>query len=53
MINQKHYGQLEVDITEKDIVSIWMNEKSGECNVIQIERENIKWLIEILQNQLI
>ena len=49
-IDQKFYGNLEIDTSEKDIVILWMNEKT-ESNCIQIERENLNQLIEILQKQ--
>ena len=42
-INQKHYPKIEVDTREKDIVQLWQN-----GDVIQIERENIKTIIDLL-----
>ena len=50
-IEQKHYGNLEIDTSEKDVVQIWMHEKT-ESNVIHIENENIEWMIEILKSEL-
>lgn len=46
-INQKSYGRIEIDNTEKDIVLMWMFEDS-ESNVLQIERDNIDYLINLL-----
>lgn len=45
-IKQKHYPKLEIDCSEKDIIQIWMD---GYSNVIQIERENIQKLIDVLK----
>lgn len=52
LIKQKYYETLDVDCREKDIVVIWMNTPT-DSNVIHIERESLKELIEILQNELI
>ena len=49
-INQKLYTDIEIDTSEKDIVILWMNEKT-ESNCIQIERKNIDKLIKILQDE--
>lgn len=43
MILQEHYGNIEIDNTEKDIVQIW-----NKNDVIQIERENLSKLILLL-----
>lgn len=43
-LKQKSYGKLEIDNTEKDIVQIWCDE-GKDPQVVQVERENIKWLI--------
>ena len=40
-INQKHYGTIEVDNSEKDIVQIWQW-----ADVVKVERENIPALIQ-------
>ena len=47
VINQTNYGTLEVNNNEPDIVEIWMFEHR-ESNVIQVERENLPKLIELL-----
>lgn len=46
-IQQKFYPSIEIDATEKDIVQLWQN-----GDVVQIERENLEQLIEILMKQL-
>jgi len=48
-IKQKHYGTIDVDSYEQDIVKIWQYGKKGDINVVQVEKENIDKLIEILQ----
>lgn len=52
-IKQKHYHQIEVDLREKDIVQIWGKGNqvwnTDDCEVIQLERQNIPALITILQ----
>jgi hypothetical protein len=46
-IKQKHYGTIEIDNKEKDIVMIWC--RQGNSNeVIQVERKNIPALIVFL-----
>jgi hypothetical protein len=50
-IGQKHYGLIEVDNSEKDIVVISCKQKI-EFNVIQIEREKLIELIELLKAEL-
>jgi hypothetical protein len=50
-IKQKHYPKLEIDSTEKDIIQIWMNGKE-DSNVIQIERENLQAIINILNKNI-
>lgn len=47
VFNQNLYPNLEIDLNEKDIVSIWMNE-ADESNVIMIERKNIEALCKVL-----
>lgn len=47
VFNQNLYPNLEIDLNEKDIVSIWMNEHD-ESNVIMIERKNIEALCKVL-----
>lgn len=46
-INQKHYGLIGIDTTERDIVQIF--NWQGAMDVVQIERENLPELIAILQ----
>ncbi len=46
-IIQSGYGEITFDTRESDIVMIW---QLGD--VIQIERESLKDIIEILQSQL-
>lgn len=46
MIKQEHYPNIEIDNREKDIVQLWQK-----SDVIQIERENIKALIELLNKE--
>lgn len=53
IIKQNHYGLIDIDNTEKDIVQIWMTEVNPrnlrtESNVIQLERNNISTLIGLL-----
>lgn len=48
MIKQKNYGTIEIDTREKDIIQIWCNQRVS-CNVVQVERKNIKRLIKALQ----
>lgn len=50
-IKQHHYGNIEVDGREKDHVAIWMDEASGNTEVVQVERENLSKLIKALQNE--
>lgn len=47
-ITQKHYGTIEIDATEKDIVQIWMKQKD-DPQVIQIEKDLIPLFIEALK----
>lgn len=49
-IKQVQYPTLELDNSEKDIIEIWQKGET-EFNLIQVERENIKTLIDLL-NQL-
>ena len=51
-INQKHYGQLEVENREPDIVQIWMKEPN-DYQVIFIERENVRALINELEKTIL
>src|SRR3990167_3586133 len=51
IIKQKHYANLMIDRKERDIVQIWMLEKT-DPQVIQIERENLDILIEQLQRKI-
>lgn len=56
-IKQKGYGNIEIDNTEIDIVQIWMHELNPktdkiESNVIQVRRENVASLINILNTTL-
>ena len=51
-IKQEKYGLIEVDNTENDIVII-SNKQKNEFNLIQIERSNIKKLINILKKELL
>jgi len=46
-IKQQHYGTLQVDTSEKDIVQIW---NAGE--LVQIEREHLERVIELLNAEL-
>lgn len=46
-IVQEHYGTIEFDTREKDIVMIWQK-----TDVIQIERGNIQEVINVLNKQL-
>ena len=46
-IIQNNYPFLTIDISENDIVQIWCN-----GDVVQIERENIQKIIEILQTEI-
>lgn len=51
VFNQNNYSNLEIDLSEEDIISIWMKEKE-ENNVIIIERKNIEALCKVLiENQ--
>lgn len=50
-IEQKDYGNLEIDVSEKDIIQIYMDANEI-AEVVQIERANLKQVIEILQNEL-
>lgn len=50
---QKGYGKIEVDNSEKDIVQI-VNEQVTKnnfrsTNIVQVEKANVPWLIEQLQ----
>lgn len=49
-IPQIFYGRLEIDTRENDVVIVAMVEKT-ETNLIQIERGNIKKLINILKKE--
>ncbi len=51
IILQDHYRFIEIDASEKDIVQIWQN-SSVTSDVIQIERENIQELIDILKKEI-
>lgn len=51
MIKQKHYGTIEIDNREKDIVQIWCNQ-SQTGNVVQLERKNVKQLIKLLEKSI-
>lgn len=46
-MKQQYYPDLEFDTTEIDIVQIWQN-----GDVIQVERDKLQELIEILSEQL-
>ena len=50
-IEQKFYGTIEVDKKEKDVIQIWNFQKQS-AGLVQIERENIPALIEILKTQI-
>ncbi len=47
ILKQKHYGDIEVDDREVDIIEI-CNYQGRETNIIQVERENIQQLIDML-----
>jgi hypothetical protein len=49
-IKQKHYGQLEVDPSETDVVQIWLYQNHS-INVVQIEREYLQDVINKLQEE--
>jgi len=46
LIKQKHYGDLEINGHEEDIIEIWMS--ASDPQVIHIELEKIQPLIDIL-----
>ena len=46
--DQNGYGEIQIDNTEKDIVSIWFNEPN-DSNVVMIKRENIQLVIDELK----
>lgn len=47
IIKQKHYAQLEIDNSEKDIVQIINNE--ADPQIVSIERDKIDELIKALE----
>lgn len=47
-LTQQHYPTIEIDNREPDIIQIWQNGKE-DSNVIQIEREAMNKLIELLR----
>jgi L-rhamnose mutarotase len=54
---QKVYGMIEVDNSQEDIVQIWnkqVNKKEGDSTVelVQVEKKNVPWLINMLQSTL-
>lgn len=49
-IEQNHYPNLEVDVIEPDIVQIWM-QSPKDAQVVQVERENLLKLINILTKE--
>lgn len=60
-IEQKKYGNLDLEIKEPDVVVLIQSEREdpnnrgaliNECNVILIEREKISALIKLLKTQL-
>lgn len=51
-IIQNNYPKIEIDVNEKDIVQIWMNGKN-DSNVIQVERDKIQNLIDILKQEIV
>jgi len=52
LITQKYYSNLEIDVTEKDIIQIWMKEKN-DSQVVMIERKNLKQLTKIITKQVV
>ena len=53
IINQKKYGNIEIDNSEKDVILIWLDEGRAEENeLVIIERESIQQLINILNAEI-
>ena len=50
-IKQKHYPLLEIDTSEPDVVQIWAIGIRDASQVVHVERESLKELIEILSNE--
>lgn len=48
IIQQKKYGNIEIDNTEKDHVQIWCHSTMGESEVVHIERSTLDKVIEQL-----
>lgn len=51
-INQSHYGKLEVDNSEKDMVQIWNYDPrhpNADPQVVFIERDKVEKLFEMLR----
>ena len=46
LIKQNKYPPIEINGTEKEIVTIWFDE--NKCNVVVVERENLQALIDAL-----
>ena len=50
-MQQKHYPLIKIDNSETDIIQLWQQGKE-DTNVIQIEREKIPLLIDLLQKRI-
>lgn len=48
-VSQTHYGLLEIDDKEKDIVQVFNHQERG-MEVIQIERDKLQEFINQLEN---
>mgnify|MGYP001004433100 CR=1 FL=1 len=51
-IEQAEYKNIEVDVSEKDVVILVQRHSKYESDVVLIERENIPQMIAALQSEL-
>lgn len=48
---QNHYGKIEIDLSEKDVIVIWGNIGTEDIQRVHICRENLNQFIKILQDE--
>lgn len=48
---QNHYGKIEIDLSEKDVIILWGDIGTEDIQCVHICRENINQFIKILQDE--
>ena len=51
-VKQKHYGDLELEVSKKDMISLWGDLQSDDIQCVCISRDTIPKLIKLLQDEI-